>query len=390
MGTPICVHHHHHPSPSSIMASTQNAPRQMQMLLLAIATFAIAPVAPFTAAVPRTTSRSSTSLAGGGMGMGVAAATKKNGKKNKKNKKNKRGASPVAAASTAPFDVAKSALKSEKLYDEIMTSAAKALLSDVDDPEEVTSEYMIVARGAPDASPSSPSSSGGAADWIPVAQLCLVRRLALDDGEDVLTTQLCAAVSRYRREIHFTACQAAPSAFGALPRDRVEYGAEPLESFHRHVYEDVIEGKRGGEDANGEARGMTKAAAREVLELEAGCADVGLIKTAFKRQAARHHPDRAAEEDKAAASERFARIRNAYNTLNSGVRHNGANGDARHSWFASLGGRDRTDFVGPLTLLSAKEVDALRSPSCKSAMIGIDPDLTMTFVARNQAAGLSD
>lgn len=379
------------------MSNTMAAHKQLrQLLLLVVATFAttgnMLTVTSFAIVDPRRTTKKSvavaspTLLAAGGMGMGTKQ------KSSKTNKKKKR-ATPSVAATSTPFDVAKSMIKSEKLYDELMVDAAKSLLNDdnhCDGSAMVTTEYVIAARGKPKCFSASSSFLGGAADWIPVVQLCLVRHHAHDDEEHVLESQLRTAVFRYRREIHYAACLAAPSAFQSLPRHDVEYAAEPLDSFHRHVYEEVIEGKRGeGDDANGAGPWMTKATARKILHLEPGCADAARIKTAFKQQVSQHHPDRVPEKDKEAASERFAQIRMAYNTLNSGVRQtaaNGPGGPSQQSWYESLGGRDRIDFTGPLELPFAEKSRALSNQACKSAVVGLDPDLTMAFVARNQAA----
>lgn len=344
--------------------------------LLALATVALhhrALVASFARLPPtfrKAGAAAPTARAAGGMGM----ATRSKPKKGKKQRK---------ASATTPFDVAKSMVKSEKLYEELLVDSAKAWMNEDDDaPMEMTTEYIVAARGTPNGSNEAPPT--GAADWIPVVQLCLVRPDENDDEDAVVAAQLRAAVASYRREIHHAACLAAPSAFRALPRNGIEYSVEPLASFHRHVYEDVIEGKRGA------GPGMTKARAREILDLEAGCTDAAGIKTAYRKQSYQHHPDRVREDDKEAASDRFAQIRTAYDTLNSGVRRTATSGNGAasspSSWYESLGGRDRTDFSGPLDLSSVEEVGALGNTACKSAVTGIDPDLAMTFVARNQAA----
>ena len=240
----------------------------------------------------------------------------------------------------------------------------------------------------------------GANDWVPVAQMCLIRSITQDDNtnnsnnndhEAIMESTLQAAISYYCREINYAACLSAPSAFQSLPRNNVEYGVEPIDSFMRYVYEDVIEGKKGGNGAavesgnkdastNGNA-GMTKAQAREILELEVGVTDTALIKTAYKKQSFKYHPDRVSEEDRATSSDKFGLIKRAYDTLNSGIR----NSD-KQSWYESLGGRERNEFMGPITLLSMDKASALCNKAFRSAVVGIDPDLTMAFVARNQAA----
>ena len=358
------------------------------------------------------------------MGMG-GAATKS--KKKKKGGGGGGGGGNKSKEKRTPFDAAASMIKSEKLYDELMAESTKALMNSDDDDAyydddsmDVTTEYIITARAKKtngsnnserqqSASSSSSSSFVGANDWVPVAQMCLIRSITQDDNtnnnnnnnsndhEAIMESTLQAAISYYCREINYAACLSAPSAFQSLPRNNVEYGVEPIDSFMRYVYEDVIEGKKGGNGAevssttaNGNAagssnssssNGMTKAQAREILELEVGVTDTTLIKTAYKRQSFKYHPDRVSEEDRATSSDKFGLIKRAYDTLNSGIR----NSD-KQSWYESLGGRERNEFMGPITLLSMDKASALCNKAFRSAVVGIDPDLTMAFVARNQAA----
>jgi len=93
---------------------------------------------------------------------------------------------------------------------------------------------------------------------------------------------------------------------------------------------------------------MSKAQAREILELEAGVTDTTLIKTAYKKQSFKYHPDHVSEEDRdrATSSDKFGLIKRAYDTLNSGIRNND-----KQSWYESLGlgGRERNEFMGPIT-----------------------------------------
>lgn len=314
-------------------------------------------------------------------------ATKPKGKKKGGKKDKKKSASQ-------PFDVSAALIKNEKLYEELMAESTKALMNDDDDLNgdiDLTTEYIIAARAKPD---GSSSTFVGASDWVPVAQLCIVRSINQDDNKDddhesVMESTLTAAVSYFCREINYLGCLSAPSAFKSLPRNNVEYGIEPIESFMKHVYEDVIEGKNndngGSNSGSSSSNGMSKAQARQILELDAGITDAAMIKTAYKKMSFKYHPDRISEEDRETLSDRFYDIKQAYETLNSGVRNNGANG-SNHSWYASLGGRDRSDFMGPISLLSMEKAGALCNKAFKSAVVGIDPDLTMAFVARNQSA----
>jgi len=329
--------------------------------------------------------------------MGMGMATKPKGGK-------KGGGKDKKKSSSQPFDVSAALIKNEKLYEELMAESNKAFMNDDDDDLysgdiDLTTEYIVAARAKPDGAASSSSSFVGASDWVPVAQLCIVRSISQDDNKDddhesVMESTLTAAVSYFCREINYLGCLSAPSAFKSLPRNNVEYGIEPIESFMKHVYEDVIEGKKGGEKKNGSgsngsssssSNGMSKAQAREILELEVGVTDTAMIKTAYKKQSFKYHPDRISEEDRVASSDRFHEIKLAYEVLQSGVRNKAVNG-SQQSWYASLGGRERNGFLGPITLLSMEKAGALCNKAFKSAVVGIDPDLTMAFVARNQAA----
>lgn len=209
-------------------------------------------------------------------GMGMGTKQKKNGsskgmgKKSSKDKKN--GAS---------FDVAKALIKSEKLYDELLTESSKAQAAAEYEDEivDITTEYVIAARAKPG------TSSGAANDWIPVAQVCIVRPIHGEDKDGELDPSVPISVSYYCREIHHSACRASPSTFQSLPRNQVEYSVEPYSSFMKYVYEDVIEGKSssGNFEENGASIAMTKSKARQLLGLDIGCKDPTLIKQTYKK-----------------------------------------------------------------------------------------------------------
>ena len=329
-----------------------------------------------------------------GMGMGTKSVSDKGmGKTNPKNDKKKGG-------SSAPFDVAKAMMRSEKLYDELMTGSSKASngpdewdeLFGTDDAVDITSEYIIAARGKHGTTlPKANSALVAASDWVPVAQLCIVRPVH-DEGEGV-NLAVRAAVSFYCREINYAACLAAPSTFKSLPRNAVEYSAEPIDSFLKHVYEGVIEGRTNGNYAEGDsAVSMTKTKAREVLGLDPECKDAALIKQAYKKMSFEFHPDRFAnksertQEEIDASSRQFLLVKMAYESLTSGVRGEVKANGVSQSWYESLGGKSRTEFIGPIDLMSVESASALCNKAFKSAVVGLDHDLTMAFVARNQAA----
>ncbi|KAL7507902.1 hypothetical protein ACHAXN_004994 [Cyclotella atomus] len=323
--------------------------------------------------------RPSSQLSAAGMGMGTKPSSKGMGKKSK----DKKG--------TSSFDVAKALIKSEKRYDELLAefNKANAAADYEDDMIDIATEYIVAARCKPGSSPASAAS-----DWIPVAQVCVVRPIHGEDNDDgELDLSVPTAVSFYCREIFHAACRASPSTFQSLPRNHVEYSVEPYHSFIKYVYDEVIEGKSSGGgsfEENGATVVMTKAKAREILMLDAGCKDLSVIKQSYKRLMFELHPDRFAnegntQEERDAASNRFLAVKVAYETLASGgVRVTEANGQAK-SWYASLGGKDRSEFY-PIELMSMDKASALCNKAFKAAVAGVDPDVSMAFIARNQAA----
>jgi hypothetical protein len=348
------------------------------------------------------------------MGIGMASSGKK--KNGSSSKNNSRGMGKKESSSTdakQPYDVAKAWIKSQKLYDELMSESTRAFNAAPDDGgdddetgviADVTTEYIVAARCRAEANGNGGNGSNNgalryASDWIPVAQMCVVRPIQPEDngigrhgtGDEMMhSLPVRAAVSYYCREIFHAATLASP-ALKSLPRNLVEYSAEPVDSWIRHVYEDVIQGKAPDsyvDVGTGAKVGMTKGRAREVLGLEAGCADASVIKSAYKRESMACHPDRFVNTDKTREevdgyTERFALVKMAYEALNSGVRdENGGSG----SWYESLGGRSRTDFSGPIDLMPMEKAGALCNRAFRSAVVGLDPDLTNAFVLRNQAA----
>jgi hypothetical protein len=356
----------------------------------------------------------------GGKGMGKTKDSSSSSKKSGENNK--------------PYDVAKAWLKSKKLYDELLSETNKvsftvdedggldtSIVDSGEGPEDITTEYIIAARcrlpetgGGNNGNTNNNAALRSASDWIPVAQLCIVRPIQ-PEGESGASHDevrhalpLRAAVSYYCREIYFAATLATP-ALKSLPRNNVEYSYEPVDSWIRHVYEDVIEGKVSDsyvDGATGVKVDMTKSKAREVLGLEAGCTDASLIKRAYKKESMACHPDRfvtstmnngVSKEEVEEYTKRFGLVKMAYDALNSGIRDEQNNniaaavdapiiGGQRSSWYESLGGKQRTDFVGPIDLMSMDEANSLCNKAFRSAVIGLDPDLTNAFVLRNQAA----
>eukprot|EP00970_Alexandrium_tamarense_P006076 scaffold1020_cov182-Alexandrium_tamarense.AAC.22 len=327
-----------------------------------------------------------------GMGMGMGMTTK--GKKGGASKGMGKMSAKNDKKSAAPFDVSKALIKSEKLYEELMSESTKAYNAAEEGTEgdlDITTEYVIAARGKQ--SGASTPIAASASDWVPVAQIVITRPVHAKDNDDGgFDSSVRASISYYCREINYAACLGSPSTFKSLPRNAVEYSVEPIDSFFRHVYEEVIEGKNRNNFVEGDAKvSMTKTKAREILGLEAGCKDAVVIKQAYKRKAFERHPDRFVAEERTqddidTSPNQFLSVKMAYETLTSGVRGTvKANGDSQ-SWYESLGGKSRTEFLGPIELMSVEKAGALCNKAFKSAVAGLDPDLTMAFVARNQAA----
>mmetsp|Transcript_64560 Transcript_64560/g.97284 ORF Transcript_64560/g.97284 Transcript_64560/m.97284 type:complete len:359 (+) Transcript_64560:97-1173(+) len=313
-------------------------------------------------------------MAGRGMGMGTAQKAKKN-KKNSVPKKNGMGAKKTNAVAT--FDVNASVIRLEKRYEEIMKISAKSIAKDEEDPrwassvdeedDSMTTEYVIAAR--------ADSKQGAVRDWVPIAQICVQRpEKEYENTKEILQE----AISCYCRELSYTAAFCAP-VFSTVARNVVQYAVEPMDSFHKHVYERVVE--QSG--SSGKTDTMTKSTAKEVLGLDdssEGTIDKADIKQAYRKLSFQLHPDRfeGTEEECKEAAECYAKVQLAFDTLSSGVRVEGS------SWYQSLGGKARTDFVGPVNLMPLGAAQAqMERRGVKAAMLGLDPELVQSFVARN-------
>lgn len=324
-----------------------------------------------------------------GRGMGATKVKKKKGGGGGNNNRAKR--SGFGGGGGTKFDVSKAFIKSEKAYDELLIEAAKNF--DNNDPiDEIAAEYMITARVTREVS----NNIGGTAsllDWVPVAQLCLIKSSSDDDAynqDERDFKRILTAISYYCREIYYVATLGA-SIFRSTPRNMIEYSVEPIDSFYKFVYEDVIEGKKHYE-TNEDTMLMTKAKARNVLGLRKDCNDATLIKSAYKKQSFKLHPDRLigddlSEEELRLASLEYSQVRTAYESLSSGVRGSFSSDGREKSWYESLGGRSRTDFSGSLKLLSLEEAKTeFIEGGFKAAITGLNPETVMAFVMRNQEA----
>ena len=320
---------------------------------------------------------------GMGMGMGGAATKTKKPKKAKGGMGKKNGTSKTSTA----FDASASLLRLEKKFDEMQQASNKALhaasSSEDDDTASdtsgsmMTSEMVVTVRAVP-------SKSAATADWVPVAQLCL------HPHSEVSSQWAQAAISLYCRELSFAATLGS-KLFASVPRQDLQYAIEPVDSFYKHVYDPIMETKANSDKkANNALESMTKAEARDVLELDTSAAAVSeddqksQIKQAYRKQSFQWHPDRLdkdlSPEDVEAASHQYARIQKAYELLTSGIR------SSTTSWYASLGGRERTDFRVIDLLGRDDAASILERFKVTSAVVGLDPEVTQSFLTRNQAS----
>ena len=323
------------------------------------------------------------------MGMGGATTKSKNGK-NKKNKTKKNGMQKSNPAASSSFDASASLMRLEKVWDEMQQASNKAIHSKEEDEDDTSgsmlaSEMVVTVRAAP--SPNKKSAlSPATADWVPVAQLCL------HPHSEVSSEWARAAVSLYCRELSFAATLGS-KLFAKVPRQDLQYAIEPVDSFYKHVYDPIMEQKpssSSSSDAGGALEGMTKAEARIVLDLVEDNSNSeedqkSNIKRAYRKLSFQWHPDRLdkdlSESEVAHASHQYARVQKAYETLNSGIR------SSTSSWYASLGGRERTDFRVIDSLLGQDEAASiLERFRVKSAVVGLDPEVSQSFVTRNQAS----
>lgn len=320
-----------------------------------------------TAVVPNSQNANTLLFAGMGMGMGKGSATK-----SKKKKKGK-GGKPKAA----PFDVNASLIRLEKKYDELMRNVAKEMRKEEDQDEHsyssyssgeiemMTSEYVIAARAS--------SQTGSVPDWVPIAQLCLKRPENLSN-EGASDEMVQTAVSNYCRELYHLATHGAP-IFSTIARNDLQYSVESVDSFHKYVYDEVVEGKAN----KSPDQAMTKAQARKTLGIDQD-ASKSDIKQAYRQLSFKLHPDRfeGTPEECQEATNEFGRVNLAYDTLSSGVREEGV------SWYESLGGKERTGFVGPINLLPMGAAqETMTRHKAEAALCGLDPEMVQTFVARH-------
>jgi hypothetical protein len=169
--------------------------------------------------------------------------------------------------------------------------------------------------------------------------------------------------------------------FATIARNELQYSVEPVDSFHKFVYDEVIEGKAN----QNKDETMGKVEARTVLGLASSSKNNEIskadIKQAYRKLSFELHPDRfdGTPEQCEEAATRFSRVQIAYETLSSGVR-----GQEGVSWYESLGGRARTEFVGPVNLIPLDAAqEHMARHTAEGALVGFDRGLVQSFVARH-------
>ena len=126
--------------------------------------------------------------------------------------------------------------------------------------------------------------------------------------------------------------------------------SEPLSSWHKKVYENVIEPPTQKSNSNDDR--ISKSEAREILGLSLD-ADASTAKKAWRKKSFEYHPDRFVGKENTpeakAAPELLMRVNLAYEAMSSGIRNNNSAGGGGVSWYESLGGKDRQhDFSGAM------------------------------------------
>jgi len=240
----------------------------------------------------------------------------------------------------------------------------------------MTSEFVVAARA---------SSQRYVPDWVPIAQLCL-KRPESEYHEGASDEMVQIAISVYCRELSHLAAVGAP-VFSTIARNEIQYSVESVDSFQKFVYDEVVE---GNPQKNPEQT-MTKNEARILLELikkDSATSSTATeevtksdIKQAYRKKAFALHPDRfeGTPEECIEARNEFGRVKLAYDTLSSGVR-----GEEGISWYESLGGRERTEFVGPINLLPLRVAqEHMTRHNTEGACLPLDPAMVQSFVARN-------
>jgi len=212
------------------------------------------------------------------------------------------------------------------------------------------------------------------ADWVPVAIIAVKCGVEYQPGPLVP-----GAVGSNVKIVLEAACQSF-AGMRKLDRAAIEYAYENLDSFQTHVYDGLF------------GRSERRAKAAEVLGVAAD-ASPGDVKKAHRKLMMDLHPDRFVGDDEGAATaqERMLEVQEAYGEMGGGQ------GTSSGSWYASVGGKARVDFSGPLEKESLGPLGkermgqsmALESGGWRTAVFPFEPTLTQEFITRNIARAAS-
>lgn len=297
-----------------------------------------------------------------------AAAKKKAPKGGKKKAPPSKGGGGFGKASEVALSPAERLRKSMDEYEKLVADRPTATALDEDgeleesDADDVLVKYALTLRCTEETAPVEFS------DWVPIGLLNLVCGLEADPG-----TLVPSVVGSLCREVYEAGAQQMPVLRKAAPQS-IEYAFEPLDSFETHVYDGLL------------GRADRRADAASTLGVEAG-ASAGEVKKAHRKMMLELHPDRFVgdEEGAAAASEKMLEVQAAYEQLGGGM------GGSHGSWYASIGGKARVDFSGPLSKEElgplgkarvAQEMD-LNLGGWRAGIYPMQPEIIKEFATRN-------
>lgn len=235
--------------------------------------------------------------------------------------------------------------KSEALYDRLKKEYR----------EDGVREFVICVRQKEEAGGAGEAGGGGQmvlADWLPVATILIV-------SEAESTEAVPMALRHLLREVAECVVKGAPS-LRAVPRDRLQYAYEALDSFNDHVLDQPASELPAGESPYA------------ILGLPSG-APHAEVRTAYRALAAAHHPDR--HSDKEQAELQFRKVSDAYEQIKAGA---GTDAAFHGSRYAAKGGSGREGLSEPLRMGAARLDEAL-PPGIKAAVRPIADDIVQRF-----------
>ena len=204
---------------------------------------------------------------------------------------------------------------------------------------------------------------------IPTVQLAVLSQPSID----VATAEfLTASVSEVAKEVYTALSFTIPSLKGVSPNS-VEYSIESFSSWEKYVF--PVWDSEGSD----QQKPTSKNDAWEALELEPG-SDADAIKQAYRKLSMKYHPDQ--NPDDPVAEDKLQAVQAAYSVLGKDTHSAGM------SWYEALGGTERTDFHGPLTLQAVGvrrlgwELE-VEDGGWRVAVAQLEPELVQFFASRN-------